>query len=224
MKPIPWLICALILVTAPLAAAAALHGPRTYAGTWIFSGEAEGAAACKLELKTPTTIAGYQIAYPKSCAKVFAAMADVAAWRPGPGGVLAFADPLRHTILTFNPADGGAFVARDEGGPGYVLSRATASKPQAKAGGIAGAWALNGLGGKRLCAFALIGAATGTLTRTGPCTPPWSQRAWAAFALKGARLTLTDKAGKTVLAFKRLDATTFAGETAGGDPIYFLRP
>ncbi len=216
-------LLAAILVAGPALSAPSLPGPGKYAGAWTLAGGSEGAAACTVQLKTATTIGGYVIAAPKACAKVFAASADISAWRPAPGGKIAFADPLRHTVLAFEPTAQGDFAAAMGRDSVLVLSRVRPARPQ----GMSGAWRLNGLGGVPLCALTLSmdkSGHGGAARRDGPCKAPWASKTFAAWSTSAGRLVLKDGAGHVLVGFKRDDAVTYEAGTSSGDLIFLVRP
>ena len=215
---------ALALIWGPVLAAQTLADPAKYLGTWTFSGDTEGTSSCTVQLKAPAVIGGYVVKAPKACAKVFAGAADIYAWRPAPGGAIAFADPTRHAVLMFQPSSDGDLVARGADGRGYVLDR---PHPAFKPKGMAGAWRLNGLGGVALCPLTLTADKTGkagALTRGTPCAAPWKTKAFTRWSLAGRKLTLKDAAGHAILSFKQDDLVTYEGEASSGDPIYLVRP
>lgn len=208
---------------APALAADALPGPEAYAGRWDFSGDTEGSGACVLEMRTPRIIGGYEMSLGKGCSAVFPDVEEIYAWRPSPGGGIAFADATRHTVLDFRPTADGAFVARASDGTGYVLGRRRATRPQ----GMGGTWALNALGGKRLCTFQLDLDRTGksgSLARRAPCAAPWSSRSFGSWTLRSGRLVLKSPRGAALLSFRQGDPVTFEGQTPRGEAIYFVRP
>ena len=224
MKFLSALVLALSLATAAQAAKTVLPGPGAFLGKWDFSGDTEGTAACVVEFRQPTVIGGYQIVYPRSCARVWSRMGDVASWRPAPGHALAFADAVRHTMLSFYPTGGGDFIARTDDGAGYVLTRHyDHSAPLYQ--GATGPWRLVGLGGAPIfCDFTFQGGPkAGALRPTGVCKKPW-RRDWTGWSLTGNRLVLNDKTGAKILSFKRDDAVTYEGQTPSHDLIYLVRP
>ena len=69
-----------------------------------------GKRHCNVILSREETIGGMVIDVSPNCAKIFPAMADVAAWRPYDGWQIVFADATRHEMIRFTTPD-NAYVA-----------------------------------------------------------------------------------------------------------------
>jgi hypothetical protein len=212
------LIAAALALAAVPALAQAPVAPSAMVGAWDLSKDGEGAPTCRIALSKDTTIGGFAVAVPKTCAKVTKNAGDIYAWRMN-GKDLAFADPLRHTLLTF--ASDGQGTWSTAGADHLLLSKPSRTLSQAER--MRGHWRLVALGGVPLCDFDLTSNPAGTAgtLRAHPtaCKAPWVGRSFARWELKARRISLIDDAGKTVVAINDCGLGGCTGELPNGDFI-----
>lgn len=199
--------------------AAALEAPKDYAGDWTMSGLSEGADACDVILTADPAIGGWSVQLAADCQDKFALPEDIAAWTVRPGGAVAFIDPQRKVLLTFEPTDIGGYVAHPAGGEPLALDRARADAVVSDQARMAKMWILTALGGAPTCIIQLTSAAdgmSGAIRTISRCQAPWAGVQFGGWTRTGRKLTLIDRAGHPVITLAGDPGEGFTGETADG--------
>lgn len=180
--------------------AVALEAPRDYAGSWTLAGVSEGAEACAVKLGDERAIGGWTIDVPADCVDKLGVSPDIAAWTVHSDGAIGFIDPLRRTLLKFEPTDVGGYVAQPDEGEPLSLDRVEPNLHEpTEQERMAGRWALMSMG-ERLCGWTSMPSADGMrggLEPSGACQPQY--RKIVRWQRAKGRLMLMDQRGRLVM-------------------------
>jgi hypothetical protein len=219
------LFLAAVLAIAACAPSALADPPslRATLGLWRLS-EVGGKVGCTLTLTDAPGIGGLEVKAPLACRGAFPALKAVSTWAFDADGAIVFSDPSHQRIVVFH-AHGGAYDAAAADGKVWRLEPAQASRPAAAPLRMNGAYRLTGAQGALLCELSFrqdIFGGSGSI-KPGPCSPVWAEKALAAWTLRAGRLTLLDKARKTILTLKAGEGGAFTAEDSKGDAVSLVR-
>ena len=113
-------LCALMLLTAGPAFAAADLAMERAAGDWRLS-EVGGKVACTLTLTRQTSFAGFELKAPLACRRAFPALKTVANWALDDKGSIVLSDARAQTIVTFPIQSKGPYEAKAPDGRTWRL-------------------------------------------------------------------------------------------------------
>jgi len=128
-------LCALMLLTAGPAFAAADLAMARAAGDWRLS-EVGGKVACTLTLTRQTSFAGFELKAPLACRRAFPALKTVANWALDDKGSIVLSDARAQTIVTFPIQSKGPYEAKAPDGRTWRLEPVKAEPPNPDEGPI----------------------------------------------------------------------------------------
>jgi hypothetical protein len=219
-----------IVLAALLAIVGAAHAQverasvRGAVGQWRLS-EVGGKVACTLGLTNEASIGGLEVRAPLACRGAFPALKTVSTWSFDADGAMVFSDPTRRRIVTFH-AHGRGYDAAAPGGKTWRLDPAPGARMAISPPRMSGAFRLTDAQGADLCDFVLrpdMFGGTGAI-KTGACNAPWAAKGFAAWTLRGGRLTLLDRRRKPILVLTPSESGVFSTADASGFAVSLGRP
>ena len=123
-------LCALMLLTAGPALAAADLAMARAAGDWRLS-EVGGKVACTLTLTRQTSFAGFELKAPLACRRAFPPLRTVAGWMLDDRGGIVLADARAQPIVTFPAQAKGPYEAKAPDGRTWRLEPVKPDHPGA---------------------------------------------------------------------------------------------
>lgn len=211
-------------VAALIAGSALAADPQDHAGAYWLSGLSEGDETCDVTLGTEGVVGGWSIELADDCAADFDLPDGIAAWTMGGDGSVRFIDPLRKTLLTFEPTEIGGYVAQRRGQEPISLDRAMDGPEPTEHDRMSGDWVLNRMGGATVCRLVMTSdadGASGELAAEPGCAPAYA--GIVRFKVAGERVQLLDRAGKSVLRLSGDSIQGFDGDDANREYIGFMR-
>jgi hypothetical protein len=121
-------LCALMLLTAGPALAAADLAMARAAGDWRLS-EVGGKVACTLTLTRQTSFAGFELKAPLACRRAFPALKTVANWAFDDKGGIVLSDARAQPIVTFPIQSKGPCEAKAPNGRTWRLEPVKTEAP-----------------------------------------------------------------------------------------------
>lgn len=213
-----------VLIAALMASPALAAEPADHAGPYWMGGVSEGDESCNVTLGTEPVVGGWSLDLANDCVDKLGVSSDIAAWNVGPQGQVRFINALRKTLLEFEPAEIGGFVAHPDEGEPLTLDRAVNEPELTEQQRMSGQWAVTRLGGDIVCRYASTADKTGlkgTLKAGADCPAPWSRLS--RWTIAKGRVSLIDAAGKVVLTLPGDSIQGFDGDDAKGEFIGFMR-
>jgi len=194
------------------------------AGAWRLS-EVGGKVACTLTLMRQASLGGYEIKAPLACREAFPPLKALAAWAPDDKGGIVLSDAQARPIIDFPGQLRGPYEAKAPDGKTWRLESLDAPPRPARGGRMSGDYRLTAIGGATLCNLAFtsnIFGSHGGISQSA-CTPAWGDKNLAAWSLHAGRLTLMDKAGKTILVLKPSDPGAYVVADPKADLVTLTR-
>ncbi len=217
------LILSAVFMTLAAAAQAASVSPAAY-GDWRLS-EVGGRVACTLTLTNQSSPGGFEVKAPLACRQAFPLLKTVAAWAVNDKGAIVLSDAQAHPIIVFPQVEGAPYEAKGPDGGSWRLEPVTEPKTYYLGARLSGAFRLDGPSGDKLCDLTLTSnffGSHGGITQAA-CAPPWNDRGWSTWSLRGGELNLMDKDSKVILTMKPGGKGEFVAADPKADAVTLSR-